>query len=599
MDIPPPQPKITRADIVSGFRILLRLLTPYRKDMTIFVVFGILVSIGDALVPYLVGSLVDSLVQPDRVVHIGNLIVPLYLAILSVWAILRLASLYMQDYLWRYSDIQGMKVYTDYLVDSFSHLLRLPLGFHKTNKTGEVIQKVSMTADNIESIVAGTLLQLGPQLLSIVVALVVTLFISVPIGVFLLAGVTLYLIFFIRGARPLAQLQTDMYANSTEAWGDTWDYVTNVRQVKEAVAENVAEQSMSKSFREIMLNTWKRFNIASANLSLYQHAIILFSQFSIFVYSIYTIFGGFMTIGELLAVNGYTQMIFGPFSILTRSWRNVQNGIININKTEKMLVLPEETYVPHDAVPLDTIHGDVSFEQVDFGYDEGRPILKDLSFSVARGQTVAIVGESGVGKTTLLDLLLGFHFPTRGTVRIDGVDITRLDLRTLRTHTAIVSQDIVLFNDTITKNIAFGMSNATEADVQRVAEQASAREFIEAFPDGWNQLVGERGIKLSGGQRQRVAIARAILKDPSILILDEPTSALDARTEHALQQSLNEIMSGKTTFIIAHRFSTVRNADLILVLKDGTIAERGTHAELMALGGEYRHLYDLQIGLRE
>ncbi len=304
-----------------------------------------------------------------------------------------------------------------------------------------------------------------------------------------------------------------------------------------------------------------------------------------------------MTIGELIAFNTYAAMVFGPFTVIARNWQTIQNGIVNIQETEKILQLETELYEGKDAKQID-IKGDIDFKNVFFQYEEGKKILEDISFSIKAGQLVALVGESGVGKSTLIDLISAYHFANKGEVQIDGHAIKDIQLKKLRQQIAVVPQEVVLFNDTILMNIKYGNFTATDDEVQEAARKAHALDFIEKFPDKWNQIVGERGVKLSVGQKQRIAIARAILRNPRILILDEPTSALDAGSEKIITESLDELMKGKTTFIIAHRLSTVRKADIILVFKEGRILESGTHTQLLTLeNGEYRRLYELQIGL--
>ncbi len=592
-----PQKPITIKDIAVGFSTLLGMFATYRAEMTIFVTLGILESFGNAFVPLITGSIVDALVAPTQTMAMLGFVVPAYFWWLGAWFVAEAVIVLIDRHISRESDVTGIKVWGDAMVRGYTHLLKMPLAFHKTHKIGESIRTIQQGCDGIESIGTNIIIQLTPQLLSIVIALGFTLYLSPTLGMFLLGAMLLYLVIFIRGIVPLAALQRVLSKENPHIWGDTHELVEYAREVKEAAAEDRAAHAIRDGFRVRIVGNWSAMFRAWGDLSFYQRTVIVLAQLGVFAYSIVHILAGSMTIGELLAINGYAQMVFGPFVILGRNWQNVQNGIININRAEELLALPIEETHPTGSDPSLHIAGAVTFDHVTFSYTPERTILRDISFSVEPGQTIAIVGESGVGKTTLVDLLLGFQHPTEGRVLIDGHDVRTLDLQALRRQVAIVSQDIVLFNDTISNNIAYGLDAVPHDAIERAASDAAAQTFIEAFPDKWEQIVGERGIKLSGGQRQRVAIARAILKDPSILVLDEPTSALDARTEHALEQSLREIMAGKTTFVIAHRFSTVRHADTIIVLKDGTICEQGTHTELIAHDGEYKHLYELQIGL--
>ena len=342
-----------------------------------------------------------------------------------------------------------------------------------------------------------------------------------------------------------------------------------------------------------MMTIWQGMNF-------YQRLIVTLTQFIIYGISFYLILEGRMTIGELVMFNGYAAMLFGPFVKLGHNWQVVQNGLIALERAEKILILPKEIYRPENAPVLSEIKGEVEFKDVSFAYKSSKLVLENINFKVKAGEVIALVGESGMGKSTLMDLISAYYFPIAGKVLIDGHDTKNLDLKFLRSKISVVPQEIVLFNDTIEINIKYGSFGASLKKIMDAAQKAHALEFIENFPKKWKQIVGERGVKLSVGQKQRVAIARAILRNPKILILDEPTSALDAKSESIIKESLEELMKGRTTFIVAHRLSTVRKADRILVLDKGKITESGTHDELVKKkGGIYRQLYELQIGLRK
>jgi ABC-type multidrug transport system fused ATPase/permease subunit len=293
-------------------------------------------------------------------------------------------------------------------------------------------------------------------------------------------------------------------------------------------------------------------------------------------------------------------MFFGPFVALGSSWQTFQNGLTSAAQAREVLDQPIEKYHPENAQTSLARSGSVVFENVSFGYADGNQVLSNISFEVLPGQSIALVGQTGVGKSTLISLISGFYFPTAGSARVDGVETRRWDLSQLRSGIAVVPQEVALFNDTIEANIKYGSFGASRDLVEHAAREAHIDEFIETLPNKYQTIVGERGIKLSVGQKQRVAIARAILRDPEILVLDEPTSALDSITEKQVTESLSKLMKGRTTFIIAHRLSTVRHADVILVLENGRVLEKGNHAELIKINnGHYRRLYEYQIGLHE
>ncbi|MBU6427180.1 ABC transporter ATP-binding protein/permease [Patescibacteria group bacterium] len=587
---------LQKGKIYIGFAVLLRYMGKYKRDIIILSIMGVISAIGNGTIPYIAGKFFDAVTGSAAVTFMDQTM-PLYIAVLALWTVIQLATYFMD---WRInimSEYFSNAVWLDYLANGFGFLLLLPMSFHKKHKIGEIGNKIGMAAGSLETIAGRIVIDLAPQILSIVIALGIAFYMKPIMAALLLAGLIVYLFVLVRKIKPLAGYQKAYYdIVSTAVWGDNYDTIGNAIAVKQATAEEYERAKMSRNAKKA-LPLWMRLTKVWGNLSLYQRLTILSTQVVIFILSAIFIRAGTMTIGELIAFNAYAAMIFGPFVTIARNWQTIQNGVVNINETEKILEMEPENYRPKRAVDFE-IKGGISFRNVSFQYDSGKPVLEDISFEVKPGEVVALVGESGVGKSTLVDLVSGYHFPDKGTVAIDGHDIREVDLRKLRSKIAVVPQEVVLFNDTIEMNIKYGNFEAPAERLAEAARKADAVGFIEKFPDKWRQLVGERGIKLSVGQKQRVSIARAILRDPVILILDEPTSALDAGTEKTITGSLDGLMRGKTTFIIAHRLSTVRRADIILVFKGGKIIERGRHEELLKIaGGEYRRLYELQIGL--
>ena len=588
--------QLTKENLYTGFKVLLKYLTQYKRVIIMLSITGILSAIGNGVIPYVAGRFFDAIITPATWTILG-IVTTSYIALLVIWAVVQLIT-YILD--WRInitSEYLSNTIWLDYLSSGFGFLLNLPISFHKQNKIGEIGNKINQAAGSLETIAGRIVIDLAPQILSIVIALAIALYMKPLLALFLLIGLGAYIFVLIRQVKPLSQIQKEYYDKLGFIWGDAYDVIGNTLAIKQATAEEYEQKKISKTMKEAV-PLWMKMTKVWGNLSLFQRLTILITQVVIFSFSIVYIHAGTMTIGELLAFNAYAAMIFGPFVTIARNWQTIHNGIINIQETEKILQLEPEAYEPKDAVSTD-IRGDIQFKNVVFSYDEGKTVLDDISFSIKAGSVVALVGESGVGKSTLIDLISAYHFSNKGEVTIDGYDVHKLNLRKLRSQIAVVPQEVVLFNDSIEMNIRYGHFAATQSDLEAAAKKAHALDFIKKFPDGWKQVVGERGIKLSVGQKQRVAIARAILRNPRILVLDEPTAALDAGTEKIITESLDELMKGKTTFIIAHRLSTVRKADLILVFKEGKIIESGKHDELLKIsGGEYRRLYELQIGLQ-
>jgi len=303
---------------------------------------------------------------------------------------------------------------------------------------------------------------------------------------------------------------------------------------------------------------------------------------------------GEVKLGQFVAANLIVIQLYQPLNLLGTVYREITQGLVDMEAMFRLLGQPQEVQDKPDAPPLKVAGGEIKFDNVVFGYDPERVVLKGISFTVPAGKTVAIVGPSGAGKSTISRILYRFYDIQGGAVTIDGQDIRDITQHSLRAVIGIVPQDTVLFNDTVKYNIAYGRIGASDADIQEAARLAQIDKFIDLLPQGYDSMVGERGLKLSGGEKQRVAIARTILKNPPILLLDEATSALDTGTEREIQSALNKVSEGRTSLVIAHRLSTVVDADEILVLDRGQIIERGRHSELLALGGHYASMWNKQ-----
>lgn len=594
-----PRP-VAKTKIRRGTRIIRAYLQPYRRALISIVALSIAAAAVNAVIPFLAGRIIDALTEPSRTARLGSFTLPLPVALILAWLSVRALG-DLAD--WQKSTRQerlSAIFHADYLVQAFSRLLEFPLSFHKRYRIGEVMERINRGANWIDQIVSRILIEFMPDFLSILIAFGLVFYIEPRLALLLVGALLVYAILLWRTTPRLSELSGRMNRAYSQAFGYAADRVLNVQAVKQATAEPREKREFYKFFQSRAAGLWAKYMWIWERLNFAQRIIITTTQVSIFLVSFHLIRQGALTIGELVAFNGYAALVFGPFAFLSRNWDTIQVGFSAVDRAERLLEQLPERYEPEGAVILREIQGEVEFRKASFAYGRGQAkVLDNVSFAVPAGSVVALVGESGVGKSTLVDLISGYYQPTKGAVLVDGHDLMGLNLRALRERISVVSQEIMLFNDTVGANIRYGKFGASEEEVREAARRAHADGFIEKFPKKYNQLVGERGIKLSAGQKQRVAIARAILRDPKILILDEPTSALDARSEALIAESLAELMAGRTTLIIAHRLSTVRKADMILVLDKGRIVERGRHDELIQIPqGVYRKLYELQIGLK-
>jgi len=579
--------KLKKENLMKGWQIILKYLQPHKRAVFVLSVLSVVSAFSNAAVPYLAGKIIDMITTSSVYYFIGA-----WLLIRAAGSVMDWRSALMRD------ELEGL-LESEYLTQGHGKLLLLPLSFHKTHKMGEVANRISRASNWLTNIVGSVAINLLPQFLSIIFALCFAFYIQPILALVLLAGVVIYCLILFRTAPRIANMSLTMHRAYNIAYGDAYDAVLNVQSVKQATAEKYEQKKLYRNFVTKAFGIWYKIQKLWSRLDFSQKALVVSVQFVVFIFSVSFIQSGQMTIGQLVMFNGYAAMFFGPFVVLGNNWRMMQNGVVALERAENILSLPEEKYLPRNAVILENLKGEIEFKNVSFYYSKKqRNILNDISFKAGIGEKIALVGESGVGKSTLIDLMSGYFWAQSGKIFIDGHNLKNLDLQFLRSNIAVVPQDIILFNDTVKNNIRYGSFGETDGKMKEAAKLAHADEFIENFSKKYEQMAGERGIKLSMGQKQRIALARAFLRNPRILILDEPTSALDAKSEKYIQESLRNLMHGRTTFIIAHRLSTVREADKIIVLDKGAVAEIGNHDELMKKpDGIYRKLYELQVGL--
>lgn len=542
-------------------------------------------------IPYIYGRLVDIVLKPNSEIKI-------ILGIILLWLILSVLNEGLIRYSVRRSYEISTDIYNNLYIDIFQHLISLPLKFHKEKKIGKVMSRIVRGLEEIFNLVERTVFSFLPTVISFIVVLLILPFVEWRLSLILIITCIFYVLMTLSYTNEIMRKQKRMWRGWDKAEGETWDSVLNVEAVKATSNENFEKEKSIKNFSIIrkIVREWRGI---WARMSFWQGIILALSFVSVFGFGIFMLRSGNLTPGKFIMFLGYTSLLATPLSQLADQYRGAKTGLLSLKRALTYYnIEPEKDFF--GAKDIKEIKGEVAFEEVSFGYKADKHTLKNISLNVSAGETVALVGESGVGKTTLVNLVGRYYFPQKGRILIDGIDIKKIKLRSLRKKMAVVPQEVLLFNDTIKNNIRYGRLGATDKEVIEAAKAANAHQFIESFSKKYEQLVGERGIKLSTGQKQRIAIARAVLRNPRILILDEATSALDSASEKLVQEALARLIKGRTTFIIAHRLSTIQHADKIIVLEKGKVAEIGTHQELMEnSSGIYRNFWELQTAIQK
>ncbi len=484
-------------------------------------------------------------------------------------------------------------------LQTFVHLHELSLRFHLDRQTGGLSRVIDRGTQGIQSVLRLAVFNIVPTLVEMLtVTGILWAIFDWRFALLTFVAVATYLGFTLGFTNVRVRIRRTMNDTDNEARTRTVDSLLNYETVKyfgnEALEATRFNSSLARYERASV-----RSQISLNMLNLGQAGIISVGLAAIMLLAADGVASGQMTVGKFVLVNTYLMQLYQPMNFLGFVYREVKQGMVDMEQMFRLLTVPQEVADRPAAAPLAVTRGEVRFEAVRFGYRPDRAILHGVDFTVPAGAKLAIVGPTGAGKSTISRLLFRFYDVTDGRILIDGQDIRDVTQASLRAAIGVVPQDTVLFNDTLRYNIAYGRPGASQADIERAARHAQVHDFIASLPEGYDTQVGERGLKLSGGEKQRVAIARTLLKDPRILILDEATSALDTDTEQDIQAALRGLARDRTTLVIAHRLSTVVDADEIIVLREGLVAERGSHAGLLARGGLYARMWALQAVERE
>ena len=477
-----------------------------------------------------------------------------------------------------------------------AHVARLPVRYFDSTQSGVLVSRVMNDAEGIRNLVGTGLVQLIGSVVTALGALAYLFYLNAWLTIITLSVLVTFggaLAYAFHVVRPAFRERGKIYAEIT---GRLTETIGGIRIVKTYTAEKREELVFTAGVHRLFRNIAKTITSISA-ITTFGTAIVGVIGVIMIIVGGQAILDREMTVGDFITYILYTGLMAAPVMQIASIGTQITEAFAGLDRIHELLEMKTEDDEDHTRRALGTIAGEVRFEKVSFEYNPGVLVLKDVSFHAPAGTTTALVGSSGSGKSTLLSLVMAFNRPKSGEIYIDGHELSTIKLRDYRSQLGVVLQDNFLFDGTVAANIRYGRPDATIEEIKAVSRIAHADEFIEGFEKKYDTVVGERGVKLSGGQRQRVAIARAILADPRILVLDEATSSLDSESEAKIQDGLRALRRGRTTFVIAHRLSTIRSADQILVLEHGEIVERGTHADLMALGGRYRVLHDKQYTL--
>jgi ATP-binding cassette subfamily B protein len=544
------------------------------------------------MVPLAYAAAVDALTPSKLPGRTGLIVIPA--AVILGYGLLRISASFFGEFRDAIFAAVQQRAARTVALQTFAHLHKLSLRFHLDRQTGGMSRAIERGMQGIQNVLRLAVFNVLPTLLEValVTGIIWTVF-DWRFALVTAVAVGLYLTFTVNYSGYRVKVRRTMNESDSEAQTKAIDSLLNYETVKYFGAETheTARYDLALARYE---KAAVKSQISLNMLNLGQATIIALGLTLVMILAGEGVQAGTMTLGKFVLVNTYLMQLYQPLNMLGFVYREMKQGLVDMEQMFKLLALPEEVADRPGAPALPRVKGEVVFEDVRFGYRPDRAILKGVSFRIPPGRSLAIVGATGAGKSTISRLLFRFYDVTGGAVRIDGQDVRDVTQDSLRAAIGVVPQDTVLFNDTIRYNIGYGRAGASQAEIEQAAKLAQVHDFVLRLPDGYDTRVGERGLKLSGGEKQRVAIARTILKNPPILILDEATSALDTRTEQDIQTALRALASHRTTLTIAHRLSTVVDADEIIVLDDGIVVERGTHGELLARNGHYAGMWALQ-----
>ena len=569
---------------ITSYRRLLEYLWPYWRVLLIAIVCMLFVAASNLILPWVIKDVVDRVLM-DKDVYMLYWVIAAILIVFLIRGITTFGHRFLMGYI-------GQRVITDLRYSLYKHLQKLSISYYDKRRTGEIMSNLTNDIAALQSAIVENFVSLVQEGLIFIGSFISMVYLQWKLTILCLVIVPLVtgtIRFFGRKLHNSGRTVQEKLADVTSMLQETIQGVRIIRSFNRTDFEIQRFQSVNESNFNATVRTIRQ----QSQMTPFVEFFSAFAVTAIIWYGGMSVINGVMTSGELIAFLMYAINLANPVQRVAEAAGNIQKSLAAADRVFHILDTRPDTIEKENAKELVINDGCVKFKHVKFHYNEGHPILEDFDFTAQAGKTIAIVGPSGAGKTTVANILPRFYDVTGGAVYIDGVDIRDVTLSSLREQIGMVPQDTMLFNTTIKDNILYGRLDATDEEIWEAVRAANAEEFIKALPQGLQTMAGDRGVVLSGGQRQRISIARAILKNPKILILDEATSALDTESEKVVQDALDKLMIGRTAFVIAHRLSTIKHADHILVLNNGRIEEQGTHEELISRHGLYYELYTM------
>ncbi|MGM9540377.1 lipid A export permease/ATP-binding protein MsbA [Anaerovibrio sp.] len=575
---------------MKNYLRLLAYIKPYKKRLAAAVVCIIMAAGANLYLPWIIKDMIDDVLMSKDMLMLNLIAVGILVVMFT-----RGVFYYGQSYLVSYV---GQRVIIDVRSVLFRKFQKMPLSYYDRQQTGTVMSYITNDVAAMQSAIVDNLIELVTESSILIGSLAMMIYLDWKLS--LLTLMTIPLVGFAMKifGRKLKRSSTVIQERAAEITSLLQESISAIRVVKSFVRETY-------EIRRFEEQNWKNFQAAMKNVKLSSLLTPTVEFLAAIAVTFIVWFGGYevvnevITAGELVAFLTYAVNLANPVKRLSRVYAAIQKAMAAADRVFAVMDLDEKIIDVPGAKPLPPIKGEVEFKDITFSYKEGQPALQHISLKAEPGQMIALVGPSGSGKSTIANLIPRFYDVDSGTISIDGHDIRQVTADSLREQIGLVPQETMLFSTTVMENIRYGRLEATDEEVVAAAKAANAEEFIKDLPEGYDTRLGERGLNLSGGQRQRLAIARAILKNPRVLILDEATSALDTESEKIVQDALDKLMVGRTSFVIAHRLSTIFNADQIFVVENGHLREHGTHEELLAAGGLYSNLYNIQFRQNE